>query len=180
MQARPGSKLLTFHARLRVVVLCFAAALCLTSAARADEGGVSFWVPGFFGSLAAAPAQPGWAFAAINYYDSVRASGNVAAARQVTINRFNATVNVNLNANLKANPDLVLAIPSYTFATPVFGGQFQLALLATYGRSITEVNGTLTASAGPFAKASSRMHATASAILSQWRRCAGTTASTIG
>ena len=26
--------------------------------ARADEGGVSFWVPGFFGSLAATPQQP--------------------------------------------------------------------------------------------------------------------------
>jgi hypothetical protein len=25
--------------------------------ARADEGGVSFWLPGFFGSLAAVPAQ---------------------------------------------------------------------------------------------------------------------------
>src|SRR5262249_15014113 len=32
-----------------------------TQIARADEGGVSFWLPGFFGSLAAVPAQtPGW------------------------------------------------------------------------------------------------------------------------
>src|SRR5438105_4152603 len=31
--------------------------------ALADEGGVSFWVPGFFGSLAAAPQQPGWSLA---------------------------------------------------------------------------------------------------------------------
>ena len=152
MQAKPRSRLLTLFARLRMaLVLSFAAALCSTNAARADEGGVGFWVPGFFGSLASAPAQPGWALALINYYDSVRASGNVAAARQVTINRFNATVNVSLNANLKANPDLVLAIPSYTFATPVFGGQFQVALMTAFGRSITEVNGTLTASAGPFA-----------------------------
>src|SRR5436305_615448 len=28
--------------------------------AAADEGGVSFWIPGFFGSLAATPQQPGW------------------------------------------------------------------------------------------------------------------------
>jgi hypothetical protein len=27
----------------------------------ADEGGVSFWLPGLFGSLAAVPQQPGWA-----------------------------------------------------------------------------------------------------------------------
>ena len=26
--------------------------------ARADEGGVSFWIPGFFGSLAAVPRRP--------------------------------------------------------------------------------------------------------------------------
>ena len=41
---------------------------------RADEGGVSFWVPGQFGSLAAVPAQPGWAFANIGYFTDVRAS----------------------------------------------------------------------------------------------------------
>jgi hypothetical protein len=28
--------------------------------ARTDEGGVSFWLPGQFASLAAAPAEPGW------------------------------------------------------------------------------------------------------------------------
>jgi hypothetical protein len=26
----------------------------------ADEGGISFWLPGTFGSLAAVPQQPGW------------------------------------------------------------------------------------------------------------------------
>src|SRR5262249_26488710 len=30
----------------------------LPTIATADEGGVSFWLPGFFGSLAAAPQQP--------------------------------------------------------------------------------------------------------------------------
>ena len=29
--------------------------------ARADEGGISFWLPGIYGSLAALPQQPGWA-----------------------------------------------------------------------------------------------------------------------
>ena len=111
MQAIRQSLLNRFCARASAALLSLLAALCFTNAARADEGGVSFWVPGFFGSLAAAPQQPGWALAVINYYDSVRASGNVAAARQVTINKFNATVNVNLNANLRANPNLVLAIP---------------------------------------------------------------------
>ena len=48
-----------------------AGALALTAVvlgpvlAKADEGGVSLWVPGFFGSLAAAPLQPGWSLTTI-------------------------------------------------------------------------------------------------------------------
>jgi hypothetical protein len=48
----------------------------------ADEGGVSFWVPGLFGSLAATPQQPGWSFATINYNTNVSAGGDVALARE--------------------------------------------------------------------------------------------------
>jgi hypothetical protein len=134
---------------------CLAAALFTvaaiaraTCAAFADEGGVSFWIPGLYGSLAAAPQVPGWAIAYINLYNPVSASGNIAAARQVTLNRFSATVSVNLNANLKANPNVVLVNPAYVFATPVFGGQLALSMAGVAGRSITQVNGTLTASAG--------------------------------
>jgi hypothetical protein len=105
----------------------------MTGAARADEGGVSFWVPGLFGSLAAAPQVPGWQFAAINYYTNVSASGTVAASREITIGKLNPTVNVNANANLHAQADLALLIPSYVFATPVFGGQFVVSMLAAAG-----------------------------------------------
>ena len=117
--------------------------------ALADEGGVSFWFPGLYGSLAAAPQVPGWAVGIVNLYVPVSANGAVAAAREVTINKFNTTVNVNLNLNLKANPDLVLVNPTYVFATPVFGGQFALSMAGAYGRSIAGLNGTLTATAGP-------------------------------
>src|SRR5271168_836848 len=71
-------------------------------------------------------AVPGWSLAIVNYYTSVSAGGNVAAAREITIGRFNPTVNVSLNANLKADAELVLVNPSYAFATPVLGGQFTL------------------------------------------------------
>jgi hypothetical protein len=60
---------------------------------------VSFWLPGLFGSLAAVPQQPGWAFTAVNYFTPVSASGAVAASREITIGRFSPTVNVNLNVN---------------------------------------------------------------------------------
>jgi hypothetical protein len=43
----------------------------LSPPARADEGGVSFWVPGTFGSLAATPQQPGWSLTFIFYDTSV-------------------------------------------------------------------------------------------------------------
>jgi hypothetical protein len=52
------------------LMVAFAAAslgalMALPTIARADEGGVSFWIPGFFGSLAAAPQQPGWSLTSI-------------------------------------------------------------------------------------------------------------------
>jgi hypothetical protein len=112
--------------------------------AYADEGGVSFWLPGQFGSLAAAPAVPGWALGLVNYYPSLSAGGSVAAAREITLGKFNGTVNVNLNANLKATPNLVFIAPSYTFATPVFGGQLGVGVTTAVGRSVTDINGTLT------------------------------------
>ncbi len=116
----------------------------------ADENGISFWLPGLFGSLAAVPQQPGWALTVMNYYDSVGAGGNVAAAREISIGRFNATVNVNLNVNLSANIDIVLVNPSYVFATPVLGGQLTLGMMGLVGRNSTELNGTITAGIGGF------------------------------
>lgn len=91
----------------------------------ADEGGVSFWLPGIFGSLAAAPQQPGWSLAAVNYYTNVSASGDVARAREFEIGKIPGNVSATLNANLNASGDVVLLTPSYTFATPVLGGARQ-------------------------------------------------------
>ena len=92
---------------------------------RADEGGVSFWVPGFFGSLAATPQQPGWSLATIYYHTSVSAGADVARAREFTLGRVpgNLTVNANLNLNINATGNLGFVLPSYVFETPVLGGQ---------------------------------------------------------
>jgi hypothetical protein len=130
-------------------LISFIVIVCSASISSADEGGVSFWIPGLYGSLAAAPQVPGWAVGIIDLYNPVSAGGNVAAARQVTINRFKGTVNVNLNSTLKANPNLILVAPTYVFATPVLGGQFALSMAGAYGRSIAGINGTLTATVGP-------------------------------
>ncbi len=134
-------------ATLKLAAYAFVAAGFLAMApdrALADEGGVSFWIPGQFGSLAALPGVPGWSLGLVNYYTSVSAGGAVSAAREVTLGRFSATVNVNLNANLKATPDLVFIAPGYTFATPVFGGQLAVSAITAVGRSVTDLSGTLT------------------------------------
>jgi hypothetical protein len=73
------------NARAAGLTVLLGALLTAPTGAVADEGGVSFWIPGFFGSLAAAPQQPGWSLTAIDYYDSVKAGGNVALAREFEI-----------------------------------------------------------------------------------------------
>jgi hypothetical protein len=121
---------------------------------RADEGGVSFWIPGFFGSLAAVPAQaPGWSATVVYYHTSVSAGGDVALAREIEIGRIPLNVNATVNANVNANVDLGLAVGTYVFATPVLGGQASATLMAAYGSNTTTlagtISGTLTPPVGP-------------------------------
>jgi hypothetical protein len=120
----------------------------MPSTVRADEGGVSFWLPGLYGSLAAAPQQPGWSLGMIYYHTSVSGGGDVSAARQITIGGFPATLNLNVNASVDAKVDLGIIAPTYTFATPVLGGQFALGLMTIVGRNSTSMDDTLTAGVG--------------------------------
>jgi len=131
-------------------LLCTGLLLTTASIALADESGSSFWLPGIFGSLAAAPGQPGWAFASVYYHTSISAGADIARSRELQIGNFNPNLNVTLNATLKANADLALLVPSYTFANPVFGGQLAMQMAAIVGRSSASVNGTLMASLPPF------------------------------
>ena len=111
---------------------------------------MSFWLPGLFGSLAAAPQQPGSSFTTMYYHTTVSAGPDVAFARQVTRGQITANFNANLSANLNADADLGIAIPSYVFATPVLGGQAAVALLVPFGRNTVSVDATLTGTLGPF------------------------------
>jgi hypothetical protein len=134
--------------RTSVGLILICALACEPRPAAADEGGVSFWVPGFFGSLAATPQQPGWSFATSFYHTSVSAGGDVAFARQVHRGNINVNFTGNLNINLRAPPDVQFFIPTYVFATPVLGGQASVSLIGAYGRNETTVSGTLTGSLG--------------------------------
>src|ERR1700741_1157114 len=133
----------------RYLYLCAGAVAALLAfpvqTARADEGGVSFWIPGFFGSLAATPAQaPGWSVTSFYYHDSVSAGGDVARAREFQIGNVPANLTANVSANLNANVNLGFVAGTYTFATPVLGGQASASMLAAYGSNSTSLAGSLT------------------------------------
>jgi hypothetical protein len=144
------SKQTSLRASAATALLCAGFLSATASVSLADESGTSFWLPGIFGSLAATPGQPGWAFASVYYHTSVSADADVARARELQIGRFNPTLNVTLNATLKANADLALLVPSYTFASPVLGGQLAVQMAAIVGSTNASVNGTLMASLPPF------------------------------
>jgi len=123
--------------------LAFAAIVSIPSISLADEGGVSFWVPGFFGSLAATPQQPGWAVASIFYNTDVSGSGALALAREFEIKNIPVNLQPQINANVHATGDLEFVIPTYVFATPVLGGQASVSFIEAYGRSSASLNGSV-------------------------------------
>jgi hypothetical protein len=103
----------------------------------ADEGGVSFWLPGLFGSLAAVPVEPGPSFAAIYYHSSVASSGGKTFV-----------LGGGVAAGLNARADLGFFGPTYTFETPVLGGQASISLLGVAGHPAASINATLTGPLG--------------------------------
>ena len=133
------------------VVTAFAALAAVastTTMALADEDGISFWIPGFFGSLAAAPQQPGWSLTSIYYHDDVSGSGNEAIARAIRLGLIpKVTVSISGNADVHAkNVNIGFIAPTYVFATPFLGGQVSASLLMGYGNNDTTLNATATAS----------------------------------
>ena len=127
-----------------IAVLALATIVSAPRSALADEGGVSFWLPGFFGSLAAAPQQPGWTLTSFYYHTSVSAGADVARAREFETGRISLTATANVSASLNAKADLALALPTHTFATPVFGGQLTVGAIGIYGGVSASLAGSVT------------------------------------
>ena len=149
LQPRIGQS--RFHRGI-AAALAIAAALSVPSGASADEGGVSFWVPGFYGSLAATPQQLGWSIAAVYYHANVSASGNAAISRAITIGQVNPKINININANIHGQGDIGFLSATYVFATPFLGGQASASLLGAYGRNQAALNATISATPIPITK----------------------------
>ena len=133
------------HAKHRnIVVLGGLCALALTTApqrALADAGGVGFWLPGIFGSLAAVPTVPGWAYATIYLHLQANAG---ATQNFVTSSGARGSVVTGLNAHADA---VVLGI-TYTSPNPVLGGQAAFSVLTAPGNIGLGIDAALTGPRG--------------------------------
>jgi hypothetical protein len=116
--------------------------------AYADEVAVSFWLPGQLGSLVAVPSTPGWSLGTAYYHTSLAASGSVDASKEIEIGHLPTSANVSLNANLNAHSDQLFLTPTYTFATPMLGGQLAIGIAGQFSRANTSMSGTLTVELG--------------------------------
>jgi hypothetical protein len=105
---------------------------------RADEGGVSFWLPGLFGSLASLPSDPGWSVTSLYYHASVNAN----ASKDFLLGG-------KIVGGIKGNADLLAYGPTYTFKEPLLGGQASFSLLNVAGTNQAAIDATLT---GPHGK----------------------------
>ena len=121
--------------------LCALAVAATSQKAFADAGGAGFWLPGIFGSLAAVPGVPGWAYSTIYLHLQANAG---AAQNFVTSGGVRGSVVAGLNAHADA---LALGI-TYTSATPVLGGQAAVTLLTAPGNAGVGINASLTGPLG--------------------------------
>jgi hypothetical protein len=127
--------------RNSAIAALLASPIVAANLAYADENGISFWLPGLFGSLAAVPPQPGLTLATINYFDTISAGGSVARAREFSIGDIPASFKGNVSAHVHATIDLGLIDATYAFAAPVFGGRASIGILAFPGFNSTSLNG---------------------------------------
>lgn len=123
----------------------FAATLALTSfsaqPALADSGGVGFWLPGIFGSLAAVPVTPGWAYSTIYIHLNEKGGGG---QNFVTSGGVPGSVTAGLNAHA----DVLVQGITYTSAMPVLGGQAAVTLITAPGNIGVGIDATLTGPRG--------------------------------
>ena len=118
-------------------VLALTAVVLAPHAARADEGGASFWLAGQFSSFAATPGAPGFAMPAIYYHSSVDAGGS----KQFQLGG-------NLVAGLDADVNLIFLAPTYVFTDPVAGAQASVTMGWAFGRMRANVDTVITGPQG--------------------------------
>ena len=131
-------------ANRRTTVVAGACALALLTypqSAQADAGGVGFWLPGIFGSLAAVPTVPGWAYATIYLHLQANAG---AAQNFVTSGGARGSV----VTGLSAHGDALAVGVTYTSPMSVLGGQAAFNVLAAPGNVGVGIDASLTGPRG--------------------------------
>jgi hypothetical protein len=108
------------------------------SSTRADEGGVSFWVPGQYGSFAAIAPSIGWSLPLVyNNY-----GGSIGRDQQLTRGHL-------LTAGLSGSADSLFIVPTYTLGTTILGAipSVSMAFIPAYSAASANVGlGPLSAS----------------------------------
>jgi hypothetical protein len=104
---------------------------------QADNGGIGFWLPGTMGSLSAVPGQPGMSYTFQYIHLDFVAGGGKALQN-----------NASIVAGLRAKADVGVFLPTYTFATPVLGGQLTIGAATVPGNVGVDINATLTGPRG--------------------------------
>ena len=91
--------------KIKKSLLVCSVVMLASSFVSADEGGVSFWLPGQYASLAATPTEPGWSLPVIYYHSSTDAGATK-----------NFNIGGEIRAGLDVGIDLFLAVPNYVFS----------------------------------------------------------------
>ena len=117
---------------------CFLSGACAVLAmasaqprsARADEGGVSFWTPGQYGSFAAIAPSTGWSLPLVVY----NYGGSVGAQQPLTRGNLFTT-------GLSGSIDGVFVVPTYTVNTIILGAvpSFSMAFMPAYSPASANV-----------------------------------------
>lgn len=117
----------------RVLVVALVGSFAFPGVGLADENGISFWLPGLYGSFAATPGQPGWSYVTLYYHTSVDAGADQKFPRGGQV-----------DVGLQGRGNIVAFGPTYTLETPVLDGQLAISLLGVAGRNQGTVDATLT------------------------------------
>jgi hypothetical protein len=125
------------------LALAVALLISMPTASFADEGGVSFWLPGLFGSLAATPLQPGPTFSTTYYHTTVSAGGDVGRALEIRTAHFPLNLSGSVNIRLDAAVELGLFTAMYAFPDQILGGQLAVGAMGIFGRNSAFLAGTL-------------------------------------
>ena len=92
--------------------LVLASVLASQPAAHADEGGVSFWLPGQYASMAAVPPAPEWSLALMPCYYSGRMDESLVSPQGLILSNGNDSQSFLLSVQ-----------PGYAPETKILGGQ---------------------------------------------------------